>query len=516
MADPIDIGLGDQPSPLRADYRTLGSTGLAQSGGYLQPKPWDRNLFGAQAARIFQEMADTDPSAGSIVHLNGSVIRSVDWLMREHSESPEDIAAARFVETCMEDMDQPFETVISIIVESIFVQGHSLHELCYKKREGNDPTIEGHPPSKYNDGKIGWMGLPQRAAETLTRWEFSDSSGHVTGVWQLAPPDFQLTYIPESKFANFVANVGGDGSPTGKSMLRRGVRPYQRKRQMENIEAIATEREGCGIPVMWVPPELLNTNRAADPTGSLAARRDELKRIVTNLRTDEQAGLLLPLSYSADGSKQYELQLLSSSGTRSIDVGAVIVRYENQIFRTILADFLTVGSAGSGSFALVSSRTQLFLLSLKLYLETITETFNRVIIPRLLRLNGFQLEGFPTLAHTPLEQVDGQQLCASIQALAASGANIWPNDDILRRVLEVLGLPAPTNDAGGAQPQLAGISDEALPEEVLPGDTLDENGQVQRPTTQPGERPGPAGAVDRDAEAARPERRPFNRFGGRR
>ena len=226
--------------------------------------------------------------------------------------------------------------------------------------------------------------------------------------------------------------------------------------------------------------------------------------------------MLLPLSYDANGNVQYKFELASSSGTRTIDIGKSIDRYDAQIFRTILADFVLLGSGSTaGSYSMHSDKSAIFLMTLGIYLSTITETLNRVALPRLMRLNGFALKGYPQIDHTPLEQVDIAQLTTALQALAASGAPLWPNEDAMRRIFEIMGLPAAV-EAKGTTPKTAVDDASEVPDEIYPGDTLDENGKVvphpDRQVTKPGERPGPKGVVDRDAAAAKPRPKPFNRI----
>jgi Homing endonuclease len=103
---------------------------------------------------------------------------------------------AVFVETALHDLDLPWAEVISQIVTMV-VYGWSFHEIVYKKRNGPNPDMP-EQGSRFADGRVGWSKLAMRAQETRYRWEF-DTNGNVLGFWQMAPPRFQIRYIPMSK-----------------------------------------------------------------------------------------------------------------------------------------------------------------------------------------------------------------------------------------------------------------------------------------------------------------------------
>ncbi len=69
------------------------------------------------------------------------------------------------------------------------------HEICYKRRLENN--------SSFPDGLIGWEKLAIRSQDTLYRWEY-DQKDTLTGMSQIAPPDYIVRTIPIEKALHFV------------------------------------------------------------------------------------------------------------------------------------------------------------------------------------------------------------------------------------------------------------------------------------------------------------------------
>lgn len=500
--------------PLRADYRQLGVSGLNQFQGWIH-EGHDRKLMGRAAQRIYGEMADLDPSCALLVFMIQNLGRTVSWFVREHSSDPADIENAQLVETCMQDMTEGWDDTISANL-SMCPQGFSLHEICYKKRSGRSekPWLN----SKFDDGKIGWAGLPMRSQDSVEKWDL-DEANNILGVWQQAPPRHEKVYIPAEKFLLFRTS-NFKGNPEGLSMFRRAVRPWRKKVALEQIEGISIERDLCGLPVITAPPEVLADN--ASPKNQRL--KESLRKIATEVKTDEQMGVLFPSAFDANNNQQFTFSLMSSGGAKSIDVGKVIERYDTQIFRSSLADFLTLGQGtnSSGSWSMHSDKSAMFLMSLKTYLAQIRDVYNRFAIPRLMELNGIVAKGYPQIDHTPLEQVDMAQMATAVNQLASSGMAIFPNPDVERRLFEILGLPAPVDDDSAPNTPEMGLStqnqgDQA--QEVFPGQHVDDDGEVQgdpidvaEPPRRSSAKPAPDGD-ERFAQQFRPRPKAMNRFG---
>lgn len=417
------------------DFMEVGSSGLRQNGGIVNDD-FLRQLQGKQGYSNFREMADNDAVVGGMLQAIEMIVRSVDWSVEPSDPTNEQaIAEAAFVSTCLGDMTQSWDDTLAAIL-TFLVYGFSYHEIVYKYRKGY--TDDASTRSKYNDGRIGWRKLPIRSQLTVQKWEF-DNNGGIQGMYQMDPSAAGkgLVFIPIEKAMLFRTTTKMN-NPQGRSILRNAFVSWYYKRRIQEIEAIGIERDLAGMPVAYVPPQMLSNNASADEKAALEA----IKQIVRNIKRDEQEGIVFPLAYDPDTKLlAYDLKLLSTGGRRQFDTNEIITRYDQRIAMTVLADFLLLGHEGVGTQALSVSKIELFLTSLNAYLSNIAETFNNHGIPRLMRLNGVPEELSPTLTYTPPKNVDLDSIGRYIQQLTQAGAPLFPDLDLENYLRGLAGLP---------------------------------------------------------------------------
>ena len=441
--DPIAKSKDDKGN-LVIDYRQIGATGLRRFSGFIY-EDFLVELIGWKAMAVYKEMGDNDSIVGAFLYAIDHICRKVPWRVDPASTSPNDVEAAEFLEQCMDDMDQTWIDTISEILS--FIQyGHSLHEIVYKRRcgDGFDPSMR----SKYTDGRIGWRGLPIRSQDTLYRWQFDDHGG-IQGVQQLAPPHYYNVVIPAEKFLLFRTSTHKN-NPEGKSVLRSAYRSWYMKKNIENIEAIGIERDLAGFPVMKVPAEIMSAGASAEQQAIM----QELKKMVTNIRRDEQEGALIPSDTDANGKDLYTLELLTTGGNRQFDTNKIVQRYDQRIAMSVLADFLMLGHDGAGSLALANSKTNMFARPLGSFLDIVAQIFNRFAVPRLFALNDFQISDYPKIVHGDTENVDLKDIGDYIQKLAAAGMPMFPNEELEKHLLKTAHLPEVISQANDVDQQV--------------------------------------------------------------
>ncbi len=428
------------------DYREVGATGLRRFSGFIFEE-FILELTGWKGVAIFKEMINNDPTVGAVLFAIKMLIRRVPWRVEPASSADFDVEAAEFLETCMNDMSDTWTDTIDSIL-SFLGYGFSVHEIVYKRRCGDvfDPTMR----SKYKDGRIGWRKIPIRSQDSVYRWQFDDHGG-IQGVEQLAPPHYYHVTIPVEKMLLFRTTIEKN-NPEGKSMFRNAYRPWYMKKNIENIEAIGIERDLAGLPFAGVPPELLSSGASTEQKQLLAA----IKELVVNIRRDAQEGVVFPRAFDDNGKELYELKLLSTGGNRQFDTDKIINRYDQRIAMTALADFILLGSDKVGSFALASSKTNLFSTAIGAFLDIICDVFNRYAVTRLFALNDFKMSDYPTIKHGDLEAVDLKELGEYIQRLAAAGYPLFPNAELEKYLMKVANLPEPPNEMNESDMQIEG------------------------------------------------------------
>jgi hypothetical protein len=373
MADEMD-DTGEQGTlETMPNFAELGVTGLTRWGNYVYEEFLPQLQY-PQAAKVFKEMSDNDPTIGAVIYMAKQLIKKAGWKVQSYSDSPADLAAAEFLQECMDDMSITWDNFISEAL-SMLTYGFSFHEVVYKTRVGpNAPSSAGR--SKYTDGRVAWAGFPTRSQHTLYGWDFQDN-GDVKNFIQQAPPFFKQTTIPLSKGLLFRTEIARD-NPEGRSLLRNAYRAWYFKKRIEEIEGIGIERDLAGLPTL-TPPDGIDI---WDPNNPDAIRiKGMAETLVRNVRRDRAEGVVLPFGWV--------FELTSTGGTRQFDTNAIINRYDNRIAITLLADIVMMGGDKVGSFALGEVKKSLLAASLEAQNCSIADVLNKYAVPNLFKFNYF-------------------------------------------------------------------------------------------------------------------------------
>jgi hypothetical protein len=427
----------------KPDMQELGSTGLRRSGGTVYEE-FLVNLRGLRGAKVYREMSDNDPTIGSMLYAIDKVITRLEWRLDPFTDdssdgdaSPEDKEVAVFIESCLHDMSDSWDATLSQIL-SMLIFGYSYHEIVYKVRTGpeaKDPSKR----SKYTDGKIGWRKLPIRAQETLFRWQI-DEKGGIQAMEQSDPSSGGSHIIPIEKALLF-RTTSQKNNPEGRSILRNAYRPWFFKRRIEEIEAIGIERDLAGLPVAYVPPEYLSSGATTEQASVLAS----IQTLVTSIKRNEQEGVIFPVLFDDQGNKQFDLQLLSSGGSRQFDTDKIVQRYDQRMSMSILADFILLGSDRVGSYSLGSSKMDLWSMAVDSIAKNIAEVMNQYAIPRLMKLNGMDATRAPILTYGEVSHVDLTEVADYISKLATAGV-LMPDPKLEDYLRDLAGLPPAEHD----------------------------------------------------------------------
>lgn len=428
------------------DYKVLdvlGVTGLNRQDGIINEE-WLRQLEGTKGVKIYTEMRDNDPVIGAILYAIKTLVRQTKASVHPTGTSDKHHEYAKFVNECLSDMSVSWPDFLSEVL-SMLPFGWSYFETMYKIRKGH--TKDPKTNSVFADGRIGWRKFGIRSQDTLDHWEFSNE-GEILGMWQLAPPNYNLTYLPIDKCIHFRTETHKN-NPEGRSILRNAYRSWFYSKRIQEVEAIGIERDLAGLPVMQIPLELLSSNA----TAAQKAIVDEFRDMIQKIRRDEYEGVVIPSETDIDGNPSgFKLSLLSSGGRRPLDVNEIVKRYESRTALSVLGEFVLLGMDAHGSFALASSKTTLFAQALGTYLQTIATTFNEQAIAPLMRLNGFKdADCYPKLVFSDIETPEIRDLGAALTGLASAGL-ITPDDSLEQWIREFANLPPVDSAPERAEP----------------------------------------------------------------
>lgn len=405
---------GTSKIPLPVIGETIGVSGLKVNGGWINEE-WLPELIGKKGVDVYKEMGDNDPSIGAMLYAMITTLRAVQWEVQPFSDpgadpTPEDIERADFLQTNMDDMTISFGDFIAEALSKL-QYGWSLHEVTYKIRDG----ALGEQPSKHDDGLIGWAALDQRAQETLSRWQFDDETGVLLGMIQMDHKGAEH-FISVHKAVHFRTTTRKN-NPEGRSLLRNAYTAWYRKRHIETAEAIGVERNLVGIPFAYIDAELFDPNASTEEKAAL----EDWKRIITQLRNDSAASLLIPARWSEDGKNRlFEVGLMSSPGTSPVDTSAIALRLDRQIYMTLLQDVILLGHENVGSLALADVKKQLSRASMAAQLEEIRVVLNRAVTT-LFFLNGYDLTRLPEFITGEIADQTIEEFTSIIKDLVDAG-----------------------------------------------------------------------------------------------
>ena len=242
---------------------------------------------------------------------------------------------AKFMTECIGDMEHSWQDFIQE-VSSMNTYGFCVNEIVLRKRLKSKG-------SKYNDGKVGIRKLPVRSQDSIV-WDYDDNQ-NLVGLKQLIArvgtsgrvlltAKGQEIKIPREKFLLFRLGKKKD-SPVGEAPLRGCYYAWKYKAGVEEQEAIGLNRDLSGVPVAWIPPQMMSNDASPD----MQSQYQMFQNIVRNVNNNQQAGMVLPLMYD-ENSKQpvFKFELLKNEGGKAYDTTSIKTYYSNAILTALSAD----------------------------------------------------------------------------------------------------------------------------------------------------------------------------------
>jgi hypothetical protein len=355
------------------------------------------------------------------------------------NDSAEAKKEAEFVESVLDDMDHTLDDHIAESLSNLSY-GFAWFEVIYKRRNG--PTERSDKKrSKYSDGRMGVRKIAIRAPWTISRFDVDQQTGDVKGIYQDGSGYNNSNYIPTRKSLYYrTTTINGD--PAGRSILRNAYTSYEYVNNLQSIEAIAVERELAGIPVARIPAEYLSGDATATQSGFV----NNLQSILRDVKFNEQGYIILPSDTYPDkdgaptNQKLVDVELMSSSGSRNIDIDPIVRRYQHDIARSVLSEFLMLGGGNTGSYALSKSKTDLFLRALESYIQAIVDVLNKQLVERLWELNGLNYDLMPTIVAGDVAPHDLREIAAFLRNLNGADINVSDHPEVIQDLMDIAEL----------------------------------------------------------------------------
>jgi len=417
----------------------LGVAGDNTRTGQIRADEFIPELRGKNAIRKYREMRDNDSTIGAVMYAAEQVLRDVKLKVEPANDTEEAKREADFVESIFDDMDHSLDDHIAESLSSLSY-GFAWFEVVYKRRVG--PTQRSPKKnSKYTDGRLGVRKIACRAPWTVSRFDVEDKSGDVLGIYQDVGYGSGKHYIPTTKSLYYRTTVL-NGDPSGRSILRNAYSSYVYLNNLQSIEAIAVERELAGIPIARIPSEYLSSDASAAQSGFVG----NLQQILRDVKFNEQGYIITPSDTypDKDGSptniRLVDIELMSSNGNRNVDIDPIVRRYQHDIARSVLSEFLMLGGGNNGSYALSKSKTDLFLRALESYIQAIVDVLNKQLVERLWQLNGLNYDLMPCIKAGDVAPHDLREIAAFLRNLNGADINVSDHPEVIQDLMDIAEL----------------------------------------------------------------------------
>lgn len=385
-------------TPPKPTLRELGAAGTSLFSGSI----WEElipELSGAARLDVYERMR-SDAQVAAVLNVIELPIRAADFAVEPADASGAARETADFIDDAFLCMDDSFDDFLrqSLLM---LAYGFMLFEKVYAVRP---------------DGRIGWVKFAPRLPRTVVRWVL-DEAGRLSGVEQRVLGDAaRHVVLPVEKLIRFTYRQEGDNYE-GRPLLKDVYQHWRHKDALYRFAAIAAERAGVGVPIIAVPP------------GSPQSDLNAAFQIVEEFRAGEKTGIVLPNDYT-----------FSLSATRGFPHMNLIEHHNGMIAKAALAQFLNLGQANVGSFALSASQTDLFLMALNGLLQHLCAVINRQAVQELTRWNFGENAPVPRI-RAKLRNYDTRQLAETLDLLTR-GELLTPDESIEAFIRETLDLPS--------------------------------------------------------------------------
>jgi len=350
---------------------------------------------------VYEKMKRSDSQIKAMLLVLELPIRSTKWFVEPADKSTKAQTIADFVNANLFNakMEQHFDDFLRQAC-SMFAFGHSIFEIVYQVNKKKEIT---------------WKKFAPRPVSTIYDFLY-DEVGDLEKIQQYKIDNaWEIVDIPKNKLL-FFSHRMENGDVRGQSTLRAAYKHWSIKDFLYKIINVGIERNFVGTPTITLPPNATDTDI------------ERAEKIVKSLRSHSMGGATIPEGYI----------LSMFEGKRPLnDIMPYIEHQDLMIVRSILAQFINLGSGNVGSFALSKDQSDLFLMMLEAEAKYIANTFNTQAIPQLVNYN-FNTDLYPKLC---FKSFGGQEKLVDTLKTIVDGGIVIPDKDLEKWMRDLLELP---------------------------------------------------------------------------
>jgi hypothetical protein len=342
--------LKDKP---KSSFKELGASGVQFFDGMISGEEYLTELQGTKGIDVYDRMRRSDAQVRGTLYAITLPIRQAKWFVEPASEKPIDIEIAERIEK-------------NLFTEMIITWDDFLRQALGYLTFGF--SVFEKVLAVTEDNKILLKKLAPRLQGTIYRWRINDN-GQLTGIQQYVQKGdngrYEYIDIPVEKLALFINEQEG-ANFEGISVLRSAYKHWYIKDELYKIDAIGHDRWSSGIPVL------------GEPESANDGDRSRVATILSNLHSREKSYVHKPHGW--------EFEMFEKSGSNESIIKS-ISHHNEEIAKNVLAQFINLGTSGSGSRALGESFEELFMQSLNAVAGYVSDNMNRYVIRQLVDLN---------------------------------------------------------------------------------------------------------------------------------
>lgn len=354
-----------------------------------------QKLLSTDGPDEWDEMRRSDDQIIMLLRVVKNPIMSARWFISPADDSKESKKISKFVShVLMDDMGieenpKTFEKFKREALTAVEF-GYSLFEIT------NKIVLDDEEYRSY----VGFKGIDWRSPKTIEEWDI-EPGGKLTRVRQIDNSQRSRDVFIDGDFVLHIAPEMEGDNYEGISMLRPIYGNWLRKNVLLKLQMIGIERAATGVPIGEVP-------RGQENSTSQAAMEDSLSRFVSH----EQQYMTVPEGFKVDSLKiEHDAE----------KVQAAISAENVGMSKSFLVSFMELGLSGSGSFALGTDLSDIFLSGLSVYANSIRSPINTKLIPQIVKLNFGKQRKYPELIIEGINDKAGKELSEILKTLKEGG-----------------------------------------------------------------------------------------------
>jgi hypothetical protein len=417
---------GPDTRHLAPDTFLRGAVGTANFAGFIRDLgEYNPVLEGRSAFLVYEKMRRSDADVKAALLACKLPIRAADYQIvpgLKENEQGFELAkkiATEVRENLLGGLESPTSTGCWVTQNFETVKENAL--LCL------DFGCAAHEDLWHIDGdKVRLRKLAPRLPCTFYRYHVDEDGESLLYLEQYGyrGNNFVNVLVPAEKIAYFVNDMEG-AYFYGRSVLRAAYQHWYMKSHIYRIDAISIERNGLGVPTIKQGPNVSAEDRKA------------AENWVKMLAAHESTGLSLPNGWDF---------LLTGVTGRVRDSSSSIQHHSEMIMRSVLANFLSLGTTQTGSRALGSSMRDFFYLSLEALSRKIDETISNTSIRRLVNYNYTPQPGrtlpYPRLITSNIVVINPLDLLEVAKDVGRFDVDLLqPDDDMENWIRKKCGMP---------------------------------------------------------------------------